>query len=106
MLLMASLPLKFLLRIHLTPLNAPRTSIDMCLPSWSSDVLDAAWSGVIEDLFDLFKRFLAGFRKEEQNVKEHCNTKDTEDNVDFPSDIGERRWHEVGQSEVECPERS
>ena len=103
---MASLPLKFLLRIHLTPLNAPRTSIDMCLPSWSSDVLDAAWSGVIEDLFDLFKRFLAGFRKEEQNVKEHCNTKDTEDNVDFPSDIGERRWHEVGQSEVESPERS
>jgi len=102
---MASLSLKFLLGVHLTPLNASRASVDMGLPSWSADILDAAWSGVIEDLLNFFEGLLASFREQEQHVEEHCNAEDAEDYVDFPSDIGECRWHEIGKSEVESPER-
>jgi len=102
---MASLPLKLLLGIHLAPLDAPRASVDVGLPSWSADILDAAWSGVIKDLLNFFEGFLASLREQEEHVEEHCNAEDAEDNVDFPSDVGECWWHKVSQSEVECPER-
>jgi hypothetical protein len=95
-LLVTAMSVKLLLRVHLTPLNAPCASINMRLPGRCADVLDAARRGVIEDLFDFFKGLLAGLREEEEHVEEHCNTKDAEDNVDLPSYVGECGRHKVG----------
>lgn len=106
MLLVACLPIKLLLRIHLTSLHASRASINMRLPSRRTKKPDAPWRGVIEDLFDFFKRLLRGFWEEEEHVQEHGHAEDAEDDVDFPADVGECGGHEVGEGEVECPKRS
>jgi len=95
-LLVTVMSVKLLLRVHLTPLNASCAGINMRLPGRCTDVLDAARRGVIEDLFDFFKRLLTGLGEEEEHVEEHCYTKDTEDNVDLPSDVGECGRHKVG----------
>jgi hypothetical protein len=104
LLILTRLPIKLLLRIHLTSLHASRASINVRLPGWSTEVLETARRSVIENLFYFFKRFLAGLGEEEEHVEKHCYAEDAENDVDFPSDVGECRWDEVGESEVECPD--
>ena len=75
----------------------------MGLPGRCPQILEASRRSIVEDLFNLFERLLAGFWEQEKDVEEHCYAENPEDDVDFPTNVGECRWHEVGESEVECP---
>ena len=106
MLLMARpISSKLLLWIQLASLHTSCMRIYMRLPGWCSQKLDASRRTIVEDLLYFFERFLSCFWEQEQNVDEHRHTEDTEDDVDFPADIGECGRHEVGECEVECPIR-
>lgn len=104
MLLLTCLPIELLFRIHLTSLQSSGTGIDVCLPGWRTNILEAAWRGIIKDLLHLLEGLLAGLGEEEEHVEEHCYAEDTEHDVDFPSDVGKCGRDEIGESEVESPE--
>jgi hypothetical protein len=74
------------------------------LPGWRTEILEAARRSVIEDFFYFFERLLASLGEEEEDVDKHCYAEDTENYVDFPSNIGECGWDKVGKSEVKCPD--
>ena len=71
------------------------TSHLVCLPCWSTNVLDGAWVIICEDILNLLERFSRGFWEEEVGVDKHGNTEDTEEDVDFPLDVLESWWDKV-----------
>lgn len=73
----------------------------MCLPGRSTDVLDRAGIVVGEDVLNFLERLTRGFWEQEVGVNEHGNTEDPEENVDFPLDVFESWWNEVGERKVE-----
>lgn len=87
---------QLLLEINLPSLQTCSASINVCLPSWSTDVFDATRSSIIKDLDNFFQRFLTRLREQEEDVDEHGKTEDSEDDVDLPSNVGEGRGHEIG----------
>ena len=96
--------IEFLLGIHLASLHSSCAGINVCLPSWRTNILETARRGVIEDLLDLLEGLLTGLGEEEEHVEEHCYAEDAEYDVDFPSDVGKCGRDEVGESEVKRPE--
>ena len=82
---MASPMSKLLLEINLTTLKSSSVLINMCLPGRCSKVLNTAWSRVVENVFDLLKRLLAGLGEQEENVDEHGYAEDAEHDVDLPA---------------------
>jgi hypothetical protein len=67
--------------------SAPRTKIDLCLPS--RDL-------VFKHKGDVFERLSCGFGEQEECVDRHSGAKDAEDDVHFPLDVDEGGGHEVG----------
>lgn len=94
---------KFLLSIHFSPLHASGVSSNTGLPCRRSQVPKTSRCRIIKDFFDFFKWLLTRLREKEQDVDEHGETEDAEHDVDFPADVGEGRWDEVGECEVEDP---
>ena len=100
---MANARSNLLLCINLAALKAASVLINMSLPSWSTKVLERAWSRIIKDVFNFLEWLLGSFGKEEEGVDEHGCAENTEHNVDFPADVGKGRRNEVSQCEVEGP---
>lgn len=94
---------QFIFGVQFTPLKTGSVFVDTGLPGGSTEIFDTSRLGVVEDFFNFFKWLLAGLWEEEEHVDKHGNQEDTEDDVHFPSDVGECRRHEICQSEVEGP---
>jgi hypothetical protein len=83
-----------LLRIQ-SALGAPRDAeIDLSLPSRNASQ---------KHLLDILKTLACGLREQEERVNRHGGTEDAKDKVDFPLDVDECGWDEVGEREVEDP---
>lgn len=94
--IMHSISPKLLLITNLAPLQLSRPSINMRLPRRRPNILNTTRRAIIKDLFNFFEGLLGGFREEEEYVDEHGDAEDAEDDVDFPSDVGECWGDEVG----------
>lgn len=97
-----------LLRSHLLLLIEPSLFQDgtaremvLCLPGGNTDVGKA--TGIGEDRLHLFQSLAGGLGEHEVDVKAHGGTENTEENVDLPLDVDERRGHKIAKGKVEGP---
>lgn len=86
--------------VMITSFQVHCMSINMCLPSWRTNKLQAARSGVVENVLNLLKWLLCSLREKEEHMKEHSKTEDAKDDIYFPANVGESRWDKVCQGET------
>lgn len=91
-----------LLHRHLAILEvAHAAGLDPGLPGRSANVRNAI--GVLEHFLGLLQGLARSFREAEEDVEEHGNVEDTEDQIDLPSNVLERRRNKCAESGIERP---